>query len=465
MKHIVLIITICLFPLFANAQASGGQVKRSTKTVSKTGDKPNMIKDAVRKWNRQCPLGNEETVVTNFKYDGNTIEMYITSKRNPFSVALWNKNEADFREFLCMSLKRRGLDFMINSNLNVRAICYDTSLKQKMSVFIPLSELKEILDRQSRMTEDEYLIMKTIFATRIYLPADVDNTMKMVDFYLSNGVLAYKYECNNADEVKYINNYAIAFAKYKTMSYIAEGIKGEKPSGINKDFLQALVNCNIELDYEYREVNTNTKMSYRITTAEINEILMGKYDNQVYSEPMSIDLGLPSGTLWADRNVGANSSEEAGYSYCWGDVVPSCLLSGKVKYCNDNDGEYIKYNRADGLLVMQLSDDAAYVNLGSKWHTPTSEQMRELLNEINTYKIWQIQNGIRGLRIVSRKNGNSIFLPVDSLICEYYWTANLVYPDFGKAYSAVFTYEGSMYEGLSHGNRNTERRIRPVRFK
>jgi hypothetical protein len=75
MKHIILIITICLFPLLTNAQASGGQVKRSTKTVSKTGKKTTKSHKQRRK--------RETGTTYNYSPEINTLaDITVTSYKN-----------------------------------------------------------------------------------------------------------------------------------------------------------------------------------------------------------------------------------------------------------------------------------------------------------------------------------------------------------------------------------------------
>ena len=43
-----------------------------------------------------------------------------------------------------------------------------------------------------------------------------------------------------------------------------------------------------------------------------------------------VDLGLPSGTIWAGWNVGASSPEQYGSYYAWGEVVVKRNYSTKT---------------------------------------------------------------------------------------------------------------------------------------
>lgn len=188
-----------------------------------------------------------------------------------------------------------------------------------------------------------------------------------------------------------------------------------------------------------------------------------------YSIPQVIDLGLPSGTLWADRNVGANKVENKGYIYNWGDIIPSSALSKNMKYGRYSiDGnEYTKYNASDGKTVLDLEDDAAYVNLGNNWRIPSAEQLKELINDSYTRTIWKVQNGTFGLLIISRLNGNKLFLPAgDSDMMGSYWSSDL-HPWGSWAYTLNFDKEKVYTDqnGLFWGIRYSGRPIRPILSK
>lgn len=130
----------------------------------------------------------------------------------------------------------------------------------------------------------------------------------------------------------------------------------------------------------------------------------------------SVDLGLPSGTLWADRNVGAASPEAYGDSFAWGETTttnhPDAF--GSYKWCNGSYDTLTKYNTksyygtVDNKTVLELEDDAAYVNMGKEWRMPTYDELDELRRKCTW--IWISQNGVCGYEVTG-PNGNSIFLP------------------------------------------------------
>lgn len=134
-----------------------------------------------------------------------------------------------------------------------------------------------------------------------------------------------------------------------------------------------------------------------------------------------VDLGLPSGTLWATMNIGASSETDSGLYFAWADTVGyENATSGKNFTPNDavynisSYPYYSKYNKKDNIVSLDLEDDAASVNWGGDWHIPTKEQVLELRNESNVSyspKRNYLNSGVNGTLITSKINGNSIFFP------------------------------------------------------
>ena len=129
-----------------------------------------------------------------------------------------------------------------------------------------------------------------------------------------------------------------------------------------------------------------------------------------------VDLGLPSGTLWATCNVGADTPEGYGDYFAWGETVPKDDYSWETyRWCNGYFNMMTKYctsssyGTVDNKTELDPEDEAAYVNWGSSWCMPTTEQQLELRNECTW--TWTERNGVSG-KLVTGPNGNSIFLPV-----------------------------------------------------
>ena len=119
-----------------------------------------------------------------------------------------------------------------------------------------------------------------------------------------------------------------------------------------------------------------------------------------------VDLGLPSGTLWAKCNLGAGSPEMIGEYYAWGELN-QILNSYKGRLDDGGDG-YIKYTKSDGLTRLEPEDDAATYKLGSNWHIPGKDDLDELLD--NCQVCVATLNGVKGIAFRG-PNGNEIFFP------------------------------------------------------
>ena len=132
-----------------------------------------------------------------------------------------------------------------------------------------------------------------------------------------------------------------------------------------------------------------------------------------------VDLGLPSGTLWATMNVGSDKPSDAGLYFAWGDKkgYTAEQIEKEKKEFSWNDYKFApentkttKYNTAGD--KMQLMDDAAHVLMGGDWHIPTPEQIQELID--NTKNEWTKLNGagLRGRLFISKiDDTKSIFIP------------------------------------------------------
>ena len=129
-----------------------------------------------------------------------------------------------------------------------------------------------------------------------------------------------------------------------------------------------------------------------------------------------IDLGLPSGLLWAETNIGAETAADDGNYYAWGETAVKSDYSWDTYKYGTSASDITKYNSTDGKTFLEIADDAACVNWGSSCRMPTQEDFSELTNSDNCTWTWtSMENSsgdsIKGYKVTSKKNGNSIFLP------------------------------------------------------
>lgn len=145
-----------------------------------------------------------------------------------------------------------------------------------------------------------------------------------------------------------------------------------------------------------------------------------------------VDLGLPSGTLWATCNVGAITPEEYGEYFAWGEVVPKSSYDWNTYKWGDGTTNQLKaitkYNvdsylgTIDYKTVLELADDAATANWGSDWRMPSITEIAELVNSSNTTHEWTTLNGVYGMKVKSVKNGKTLFFPAGG----YRWSTSLL---------------------------------------
>ena len=168
-------------------------------------------------------------------------------------------------------------------------------------------------------------------------------------------------------------------------------------------------------EYPRGDVDRDGSVNISDVTSLIGYLLKGSWPDE--PEPQQydyVDLGLPSGTLWATMNVGANSPEEYGDYFAWGEVAPKEVYDWSTyKWCNGSEYTLTKYcadseyGTVDNKTDLDLEDDAVYVNWGPSWRMPTSDQLEELKN--NCTWQWTEMNGVKG-SVVTGPNGNTMFL-------------------------------------------------------
>ena len=126
--------------------------------------------------------------------------------------------------------------------------------------------------------------------------------------------------------------------------------------------------------------------------------------------PEIVDLGLPSGTLWASAHLGAKVPEEVGNYYAWGEPKAKAQFTLENHIHYDKVKKELKNVTAD---IAGTSSDPAFVALGGYWRMPTLEQMRELIN--NCKRTYEEINGVRCTRFTG-PNDNSIIIPNNNVV-------------------------------------------------
>ena len=232
--------------------------------------------------------------------------------------------------------------------------------------------------------------------------------------------------------------------------------------------------------YRIKAVGNGLISDFSSTTDVVKVDRSGTINGRAY-----VDLGLPSGTLWATCNIGATSPEDYGDYFAWGETKG--YNSGKTtfnwstyKWCEGSSSTMTKYctqssygynGFTDNKTELDPEDDAAYVLWGSDWRMPSYEQCEELINSSYTTTEWTTMNGVKGRKITSKTNGNFIFLPAAGYRRDApfdgagsygsYWSRTLCsdYPSYARS---LYFHSSNVYMSNDY-RRCYGQSVRPVR--
>ncbi len=199
----------------------------------------------------------------------------------------------------------------------------------------------------------------------------------------------------------------------------------------------------------------------------------------------SVDLGLPSGTLWATCNVGADNPWDYGDYFAWGETTTKSTYSwSNYQYANGNYDKLTKYcyrsiygnnGFTDTLTILEKIDDIAYQKWGSNWHMPTQAQFQELYDNCTSEWTTNYQSkGVAGRIFKSKNNGNTIFLPAagwKSNVGEnlrlgshgYYWSSSIDLA--GPSFALRFGFNSDDVSASARDGHSCGNSVRPVRSK
>ncbi len=325
--------------------------------------------------------------------------------------------------------------------------------------------------------------------------------------YTDNGYTIRNEATNQM--IIYINDRYSTYYKYLTLAATSQGDGSEFWNIIEGDdgayCVQSVANPSYY--WNLRKDGTNLLGGYESTNsggAENERFLFHKKsdtpEQPEEEEHEYVDLGLPSGTLWATCNIGASSPEEYGDYFAWGETTPKKSNGtwgdyswGTYKWMNPGMADWTQINKytfadnqteacwydsngtfiGDGQTVLLSEDDAATANWGSEWQMPSVEQMKELINSENTTSTWTTMNGVNGRLITSNRNNASIFLPAGGRrngtepLFEgsngFYWpnVTDKVYSDR----ACMLTLDANSVSVLGSMDRYCGQSVRPVRVE
>lgn len=239
-----------------------------------------------------------------------------------------------------------------------------------------------------------------------------------------------KYGKNFTDKLASISGafITIGYGNGK-LDQIATAIKslsgyGGKLDAINKQMtalLQALESGNMS------DKEAMAEVAKKLKELELNAGVGVPKETMEY-----VDLGLPSGIMWAKCDLGETSPEKFGDRYSWGETWTK-TTTNYYYFTDIVEGQYTKYDSRDKRFFLEKEDDAAYLRLGEGWRYPTWNEMQELVDNCTVTE--STLNGWPGVMFVSKINNNYIFFAYwqKDVAVSSRWTSAVVPSDPTRA--------------------------------
>ena len=192
--------------------------------------------------------------------------------------------------------------------------------------------------------------------------------------------------------------------------------------------------------------------------SDVDSVVFVNLGGEIYGHEY-VDMGLS--VLWATCNIGADSPEDYGDYFAWGETEP------KDTFNTDNSVTY-------GVSMSDISGnadwDAATANWGILWRMPTQDEFQELIDSCTWTWTWTVNSLVYyGYKVTSNVNGNSIYLPAagyrngtslsNAGSYGYYWSSTPYSSNTNNAYNLYFY---SSNHSMHHNNRYYGRSVRPV---
>ena len=199
---------------------------------------------------------------------------------------------------------------------------------------------------------------------------------------------------------------------------------GGKLDAINKQMtalLQALESGNMS------DKEAMAEVAKKLKELELNSGVIKSKETMEY-----VDLGLPSGIMWAKCDLGETSPEKFGGRYSWGETWTK-TTTDYYYFTDIVEGQYTKYDSRDKRFFLEKEDDAAYLRLGEGWRYPTWNEMQELVDNCTVTE--STLNGWPGVMFVSKINNNYIFFAYwqKDVAVSSRWTSAVVPSDPTRA--------------------------------
>lgn len=232
-------------------------------------------------------------------------------------------------------------------------------------------------------------------------------------------------------------------------------------------FVTLFACLSVSADTYMRVVDKEGNLVFRVNADDVDYVDY-EVDSLVF-EHTYVDLGLPSGTLWATCNIGASEPEEYGDYFSWGETSTKKDYSSSTSFTGGKtNSDLVRKGVLDAKGNLTAKYDAATKQWGENWRMPTKTEFKELLD--NCVWVKTRINSIDVYKVSSKVNSNSIIIPLagerngttayEVGSCGYYWSSTTVENDRFNAYR-LYLYRSDKYMD-SFGSRDYGRSVRPV---
>lgn len=247
-------------------------------------------------------------------------------------------------------------------------------------------------------------------------------TLALMLATLQASAQTYTYDKNNRlSKVEYANGITVNYTYDALGNRTGKKVTGgsDAPQEVSESDLPGDFNNNgkwdaADVDYLSQAImegnqptlSTDLNQDDKLNVADVVVLLKAVNEGSWPITHDYVDLGLPSGTLWATCNVGAMKPEDVGGYYAWGETKAKDNYEWS-NYSLSDGGESSCYDIGSDIADTQY--DVARTKWGDPWRMPTLKDWEEIIMNCSWTK--STQNNVSGLKITSRKNGNCIFLP------------------------------------------------------
>lgn len=255
--------------------------------ITSCDENKELLKRQVEQFSKECPASYGDILTINsVAYNKDVVEMDYIFNENFVSISAFNSHKEEVKEVLGLSLSRKKLLLlnMVNAKAGFRAIIGGGQSGMKTHIDMSPNELKRIQEKYMFMSDAQKTIEVSVIGAKMHLPLRIDQITTLSNLFSSPSGVIYNYEINDKETGKELHSSLFSsLMKNITMSQMTQSLNNGIMGTRNRQFYQALIDCNQGVKVNYIEKNTGNKTSFQITTSEIRDIMTGKYQKDALS--------------------------------------------------------------------------------------------------------------------------------------------------------------------------------------